>query len=263
MKIAIAAISIMLSTGAALAAPNCSAIPTSRDTINVDLNRAWTQKVQALNSGISRLNQIRDELISDKNWKIGDSGSVRELLTAIGLATRTTTDLIQDLIPFGADIKSATYAAIKNGADVGQLIISYQRHDKSFWLDAGLSIGSELSPVLTALNATNDLTKNIQDMVDLPNQLDEARRTFAEQLQMLDTQLNTLRRRLNDFEITNHNAFVDKLLERYNSARNSCEAVRAEDCAKERKAFINLMCWGDKGDALNGCLQKADSLCKG
>jgi hypothetical protein len=40
-------------------ARQCSSIPTSRDAVDADLNKAWDQKTAALKNGISTLEQVR------------------------------------------------------------------------------------------------------------------------------------------------------------------------------------------------------------
>jgi phospholipase/lecithinase/hemolysin len=206
-------------------------------------------------------------MISDENWQIGDPGSVRELATILALATKTTTDLIQDLVPFGSDVKSVTYNTIKNGTDVAQTINAYQNHEIRFWVDAGLTLSSDLNPTLRTLDTLKDLGENIQEMTDLRVRLNEARRTYAEQLQILGDQLSKLRSRLDQFEEANHDRFVDNLLKGCNASKSTCERVAQEDakkaasCAQTWKAFIFMMCWGDKGAELDKCLKTADELC--
>jgi ABC-type phosphate transport system auxiliary subunit len=105
---------------------------------------------------------------------------------------------------------------------------------------------AELSPYTRILVATKNLAKNVQELKELPSKLDEAGKTVGEQLEALNNQLTKLQPKLDQMKLQDQDKIVDRLFARATRLQRTCEDLskKTDDCEKQRKSFVALMCWG-------------------
>jgi hypothetical protein len=127
MKCIFLCLAVLFGVASAGAAPvpACSTVPKTRDAVQSVFDNAWAGKREAIAGQIEDLRKIKQELDDRNDLWIGKSGSPRELLTIFAMTTRATTELIQDLTPFGGEVKSLTYSVISNEKDVAEIIDNY------------------------------------------------------------------------------------------------------------------------------------------
>jgi hypothetical protein len=249
-------------------APMCSVSTPDRTVVASDFNRAWVQKRGALAAAMDTLKNVRGELDSLYRGDIGDPGSGRELITAVALVAKTTTDLIQDIMPFGSEIKSVVYGTISNEKDIADIIYAYHNHGSLYWIDTGLTLGADVSPIIRALNSMKDLAKNMNEMMEFPDKVSESRNIYNERSFALSRQLDEMQKKLDQLEHDNHETAVDKLLNRYAETGRACEKLikkteeKHDNCLATKKSYITLMCGGMKGDGLSNCLSIANDTWK-
>jgi hypothetical protein len=232
-------------------APQCTSFPASRDDTAAGLEKAWAAEKARLSERIDTLRGIREDLKADEKWTIGDPGSPREFATYLGKITRTTTDLIKDLGRLAGPIDSAVLDAL----DKIQAAIDGDDPLKGA-IDDKLA---ELSPYVRILIATRNLANNVEELKELPSKLDEARKTVGEQVEALDNQLAKLQPKLDQMKLQDQDKIVDRLFARATKLKRTCEDLpkKADDCEKQRKAFVSMMCWGNNQADKDKCL--ADS----
>ncbi|MGA2058119.1 MAG: hypothetical protein ABSG88_22790 [Bradyrhizobium sp.] len=219
-------------------APQCSSLPASRDDSAAGFEKAWAAEKARLSERIDTLKSIQDDLKASEKWTIGDPGSARELAAYMGKITRTTTDLIKDLGRLAGPVDSV----ILDTLDKIQAALDGERPSTGAFKDRL----AELSPYTRILVATYNLAKNVQELKELPGKLDEARKTVSEQMEALNNQLAKLQPKLDQMKLQDQDKIVDRLFARATQMQRTCEDLpkKAEDCEKQRKAFVSMMCWG-------------------
>jgi hypothetical protein len=219
-------------------APQCSSLPASRDDSAARLDKAWATEKARLSERIDDLKRFRDDLKADEKWTVGDPGSARELAAYMGKITRTTTDLIKDLGRLAGPVDSLVLDTL----DKIQAEIDHEPPLAGALKD----YVAELSPYTRILVATYNLAKNVQELKELPSKLDEARKTVGEQLEALNNQLTKLQPKLDQMKLQDQDKIVDRLFARATKLKRTCEDLpkKADDCEKQRKAFVSVMCWG-------------------
>jgi hypothetical protein len=223
----------------AVAAPQCSSVPSDEAAASAQLDLAWGKKKSALIEELTSLRNVRREL----ELSADDTSDAGVLKASLLMAAKTTSNLITDLAPFGSEIRSTVYSATTGSAQVMDAIKDYQNSSKTFWIDTGLSLGAELNPTLRALNALNNFGRNISDMRKLPEDVARARREYQERLADLAQKVEAALTKLDLMMKERKEDFVQRLLSRSKSLRNRCEEVN-NSCVKDVTVFIKLMCWG-------------------
>jgi hypothetical protein len=219
-------------------APQCSKLPVGRDESAAGLEKAWAGEKARLSERIDTLKSIQDDLKASEKWTVGDPGSARELAAYMGKITRTTTDLIKDLGRLAGPVDSVVLDALDKiqAAIDGESPLTGALKDRV----------AELSPYTRILIAMTNLAKNVQELKELPSKLDEARKTVKEQLEALNNQLTKLQPKLDQMKLQDQDKIVDRLFTRATQLKRTCEDLpkKADDCEKQRKAFVSMMCWG-------------------
>jgi hypothetical protein len=219
-------------------APQCSKLPVGRDESAAGLEKAWAGEKARLSERIDTLKSIQDDLKASEKWTVGDPGSARELAAYMGKITRTTTDLIKDLGRLAGPVDSVVLDALDKiqAAIDGESPLTGALKDRV----------AELSPYTRILIAMTNLAKNVQELKELPSKLDEARKTVNEQLEALNNQLTKLQPKLDQMKLQDQDKIVDRLFTRATQLKRTCEDLpkKADDCEKQRKAFVSMMCWG-------------------
>jgi hypothetical protein len=206
-------------------ARQCSALPSSHYAAGSDFDKAWQTKRQALIDSIKDLTEERSQLLKDKST-VGDPGSVRQIVTLVAMVTKTTTDLIQDLMPLSDEMRVAETSVAKtletyaHGKDVAEIINEVEEHKPVAWITADMA--------LTGLNAMKDLSKNAKEMANAPENLENTRKIILEQLDALDRQLDQLQNKLDVLERANRDPAVDRLFAQYQVVRQMCTSTKSD-----------------------------------
>jgi hypothetical protein len=232
-------------------APQCTSLPAGRDDSAAGLEKAWVAEKARLSERIDTLKGIRDDLKADERWYIGEPGSAREIAAYMGRITRTTTDLIKDLGRLAGPVDSAVLDTLD------QIQAAIDGDDPLNGIMEGKL--ADLSPYIRILIATKNLANNVQELKELPSKYDEARKTVGEQMEALDNQLAKLQPKLDQMKLQDQDKIVDRLFARTTRLKRTCEDLpkKADDCEKQRKAFVSMMCWGGSDADKSKCL--ADS----
>jgi hypothetical protein len=213
--------------------------PTDRTAAASIVDQVWDKKRDAIESGLKDIEEIRDELSREYQKEIGDPGSARDLLNMFKHAAKIVHDLLADVVPFAGkgDKLAKTIGELLEVTGKTHFVLEQDdiykdrpTHETAVlvitnvFLENAKDEVSKLNPIVRGLITIYDLGQNVVTVTKNYTALPEARKSFRDQLDLLDKQIHQLETKLDELERQHREEIIDELTEAYKNMNRQCQA---------------------------------------
>lgn len=201
----------------------CRALSEKPDYFRGAVDSVYYRKQTALSEGVRDLEKLKQQLNDNRESTLGEPGSARETITYLAQVTKTTANLIESLGGFSGEksLRKAEqiYEAVRGGRSIYEAVTE---DAQKALMNVAIDKIAELNPLLRGAAALKVFSENVAEMQKSPEELEQARSEVSRQIEMIDHQIGSIKKNLEELRRDEVPAAVDSLFNTYQEVRHIC-----------------------------------------